>query len=229
MNRKAQAMIVDALFFLMLCGMSAAVLAWASSVYGNQALDAYKYLYLIDLETSTLQTVTESSYTYQNNEMYWIDQLGRYIDGQFNETDDRFKLLLDQWNRTCSTAGMPLLIYVYPETVSQGKTSVCSSKVCADEDHPLVLTCPIGNETQRSSALESVLTYMCKDGTSGYVDLGARTKNPKYKHLLFLNTNSGVLSSKCQNPKVEPPYYSSTKFAKLCHDRICDMYAKIYY
>jgi len=65
---KGQAMIVDALFFLMLTGMAAGVLAWASSVYGNQALDAYKYLYLIDMETSSLQTLTEASYTYKGNE-----------------------------------------------------------------------------------------------------------------------------------------------------------------
>ncbi len=230
MNSRAQAMIIDALFFLMLTGMAAAVLVWASSVYGNQALDAYKYLYLIDLESSTLQTVSASSYMYKNNELYWIDQLGRYLDGQFNESDDRFKLLLEEWNLTCATAGMPLVLYVYPETASAGKTSVCTEdkKICADEEHPLIFTCPVVQNNQKTSALESVLTYMCKDGTDGYVDLGERAGG-KYAHLLFLDSNNGILPPSCTSPKTEPPYYASTSISKLTHDRISRMYTKVYY
>lgn len=240
---KGQAMIIDALFFLMLCGMSAAILAWASSVYGNQALDAYKYLYLIDLETSALQTVTESSYVYANNELYWIDQLGRYLDGQFNESDPRFKYLLNEWGWVCNVSGTPLVMYVYPEVYSVGKTSVCAkdnngNKVCASVDHPLVFTCKFIYEKNHkehvNSTLESVLEYMCgtsgtgTSGIDGYVDLGARASK-QYAHLLFLDTNDGFIPDSCTKPKTEPPYYASSKFAKLCHDRICDMYAKVYY
>ncbi len=243
MNRKGQAMIIDALFFLMLCGMSAAILAWASSVYGNQALDAYRNLYLIDMESSTIQVLGGTSYSYEGNELFWMDQFGRYLAGQFNETDDRFKLLLDKWREICNTSGNPIEIEILPE----GKTSVCykgnnkNSEVCAGsysgERHMLILTCPIQKGGKRTSSFEEVLNYttcggveVCSNGggSCDYLDLGAKA-GEKYKHMLILEIEKPDTGNCEGGIRPEPPYYASPRLAKMCHNFICDMAAKVYY
>ncbi len=238
MNRKAQAMIIDALFFLMLCGMSAAILAWASSVYGNQALEAYRYLYMIDIESSTVQVLGEISYDYQGNELFWLDQFGRYLEGQFNESDPRFALLLDNWDAVCKMVGNPLMVEVIPED----KTSVCvkqkGKEICADREHPIILSCRLEREengqVKVTSTLESILNYMTCEGNPGvYEDLGART-GKDYGHMLFMKIRDlEEQDGKCGKDGIgirpEPPYYASPKFTKLCHNNICTFYAKIYY
>ena len=222
---KGQAMIIDALLFLMLCGMSAAILAWASSVYGNQALDAYNFLYLIDTESGVIQTLGEASYNVSGNQFYLIDQIGRYLDGQFNETDPRFAYMVGNWSKICNVSGMPMVVYIAPETY-KGNTSVCYNGVCADGEHPLILTCRIGEGESTSSALESVLNYQC-NGTAwktSYIDLGDKAGN-RYAHYVFLQVSG--LPDNCNTP--EPTYYSSPSFTKMFHDRIANIYTKIYY
>lgn len=231
MNSKGQAMIIDALFFMLLCGMSAGVLAWASSVYGNEALDAYRYLYLIDTESGAVQQLSAVSYDYNGNKLYWIDQLGRYLDGQFNESDERFKLLLKVWNRTCDMVGSPLVMEVYPEySYRLGNTSVCNDDVCVDDEHPLIFTCKVGD----TSAYESVVDYVVshKACTGMFEDLGNRSDtlglpNP-LSHLLMFKYGDYSETS-CNNVKPEPVYYASPKMIKVCHDRVCDIRTKIYY
>ena len=234
--RNGQAMIIDALLFLMICGSSAAILAWASSVYGNEALDAYRNLYMIDVESSVIQVLGRTSYQYEGNEMFWMDQFGRYLEGQFNETDPRFKLLLDQWKEVCNVSGNPLMVEIMPE----GKTSICAGKVCAGRypgnKNVLILSCPI--EDRKSSTFESVLNYTTcggikpalKDctGTCNYVDIGARA-GKGYAHMLFLEVEKPDNGACKGGIRPEPPYYASPKLAKTCHSLICDMFAKIYY
>ena len=235
---RGQAMIIDALFFLMICGMAAAVLAWASSVYGNQALEAYNYLYLSDIQSSTIQVLSETSYYYEGNKLFWMDQFGRYLAGQFNESDNRYALLMDEWDRICSSIGNPIILEIYPET----RTTVCYGDTCADRNTPIILTCRFskgtgrGTGTRPTSAVEEVLRYVtCRESdynvqpsSLGLFDLGARG-DPDLAHRMFLKVGEPKPSGSCSGLKPEPPFYASPKLAKLCYGGICDMYTKIYY
>ncbi|GEM_PF-4251821 len=237
-SNKAQAMIIDALFFLMICGMSAAILAWASSIYGNQALEAYNYLYLSDVESSSIQVLSEISYMYKGNKLFWVDQFGRYLAGEFNESDERFKLLIENWDGVCRAVGNPLVIEIYPED----KSAVCEGDVCADLQHPIILSCAFNKTNEErypkiveTSAIEEIMKYVtCKNDTNvdlaslGLVDLGAR-ESPDLAHRFFLRTSYPTNGDCDGGIRPEPPYYASPKIAKLCHNSICDVYTKVYY
>ena len=45
---RGQAVIIDALFFMLICGAAAGILFWASATYGEKSYNAYSYMYIND-------------------------------------------------------------------------------------------------------------------------------------------------------------------------------------
>jgi hypothetical protein len=82
MNKRAQAMVFDALIFLSICGAAAAVMLWSGSVYGNKAIEVYQLTYINEFEYNTLEALSEFSY-YDGSKggamRYFMDDVGDYM------------------------------------------------------------------------------------------------------------------------------------------------------
>lgn len=119
MVSRGQAMIIDGLFFLMICGFAAASLLWASSAYGDKSYEAYKYIYMTDYASAAIVTLSNLDYEYvqgsQSIQRAWLDELGAYMLGEFNETGPRYTQMLDKWTALCEQAPAPLVMIVYSE------------------------------------------------------------------------------------------------------------------
>jgi hypothetical protein len=122
---RGQAVVLDAIFFLMICGIAAAFMLWASSVYGNKSFEAFRYLYLNDFETASLAVLSSLEYNEQAGpgeyvSRSWLDELGRYMVEEFSDdpasTTDRYDALIREWQQLCHQAPAPMLLTVYSES-----------------------------------------------------------------------------------------------------------------
>lgn len=135
-NNKAQAMVMDALFLLMIAGFASASLLWASNIYGNKSFEAYKYMYLNDYETSALAVLSALEYNDAGVARYWLDELGRFMKGEFNETHNRYTLFVNHWQMLCEQSPAPMLL-----TVCSGSEGVIKGKCDKNTYQPIFLGC----------------------------------------------------------------------------------------
>ena len=116
-----QAMVVDGLFFLMICGFAASVLLWASSVYGDKSFEAYRYIYMTDYTSSSLAVLSQLDYEYVVGQppvkvkASWLDELGMFMTGEFDNKSVRYDALQGRWESLCDQAPAPLLLTVFTE------------------------------------------------------------------------------------------------------------------
>ncbi|MFC2174408.1 hypothetical protein ACFLQ2_00875 [archaeon] len=134
--KRGQAMVFDAIFFLMICGLAAAVLLWAGSVYGNKSFEAYRYIYFSDYVGSSVVALSNLEYEYDIGGgavlKPWLNEMGSYMRGDFNSTSGRYALLNSQWEELCEQSPTPLLLTLYSE--SDGVR-------VGDTENPIYLDC----------------------------------------------------------------------------------------
>lgn len=119
---RGQAMVIDGLFFLMLCGLAAATLIWAGSTYGDKSFEAYRYIYMTDYTSGALQTLSQLDYEYwigpnvdDFRKTSFLEELGKYMKGEYDEIDPRYDLMYSKWESLCLQAPAPLLLTTYTE------------------------------------------------------------------------------------------------------------------
>ena len=119
--RKAQAVVIDGLFFLMICGFAASSLLWAGSMYGDKSFDAYRYIYMADYTSGALTVLSQFDYEYtvagvpQPIKAAWLDELGAYMNGEFDEGNVRYTVMIGHWKTLCLQSPAPLLMTVFTE------------------------------------------------------------------------------------------------------------------
>ena len=148
--RRGQAVVIDALFFLMVCGFASAIMLWGSSVYGNQSIKAFQYMYLNEYQNSALALVSQAKFNFNvppSSSESWVDRFGllasrvswdhrddNYLtqspsSGQYTEIP-AWAELRDRWeNNFCSQSPVPLILKI---------TLHLSSSV----SHDYVFACP---------------------------------------------------------------------------------------
>lgn len=117
--KKGQAMVFDGLFFLMICGFAAAALLWAGSTYGDKSFEAYRYIYMSNYVSGSVAVLSNLEYEYTVGSdtvlKSWLDELGAYMLGEFDESSDRYAHLQSSWGELCEQAPTPLLLTVFTE------------------------------------------------------------------------------------------------------------------
>lgn len=126
---KGQAVVIDAIFFMLVCGMAASALFWAGSVYGNKTYEAYKYMYLHDYETSMIAVLGEMSYKDGETIRYWMHELGEYMKGTFDREHERYTLLEENFRKLCIQAPAPVLLIVSSPTPG-AQRGYCTPETC---------------------------------------------------------------------------------------------------
>jgi hypothetical protein len=241
-----QAVVIDALFFMLLCGSAAAILFWASSMYGEKSYNAYRYMYLNDYETSVMSTLSKMGYTQAGVSKSWLDELGKYVEGkEFDETHPRYKALVDEWVKFCLQSPVPITLEVYNEKETPRGNM---------QDH-LFFACPlspkgINPKVYHGESVYSLKVVADKDGKSG---TDGTVLDSTYDYIYAKRDAKGVVTSSpvcnpsCDTPQgsassefacsesfcapeaTEPPYFASSVQRKLCSDLICVMQTKVYY
>ena len=124
---RGQAVVIDGLFFLMICGLAAATLMWAGSVYGNKSFEAYRYIYMTDYASSSLQVLSQLDYEYRINptdsiRTNFLNEMGKYMQGEFTEEDKSYTTMIDKWETLCEQAPAPILLTIFTkeENVAHG-------------------------------------------------------------------------------------------------------------
>jgi len=209
---RAQAVVIDAILFMMICGMASAALLWAGGVYGNKSFEAYKYMYLNDYETSAISTLSQMSYIYEtriNNrpvkvEKYWLQELGLYMKGRFRPHSKRYNLLHKNFQDLCVQAPAPMLLVVSSPTPGAVRGS-----------------CPLGGTGPCDR-----LYFSCGDLLNpDWVDDDGKNRS--------LNETCDLADSWCDHGyfvnETKYPYYSSPIQSKVCSSLRCEMVMKIYY
>ncbi|MBN3037613.1 MAG: hypothetical protein JW834_04150 [Candidatus Diapherotrites archaeon] len=197
---RGQAVIVDAIFFLMICGMAAAGILWAGSVYGQKSFAAYSYMYLNDYETSALAVLSATEYKDGAGvSRAWLKELGDFMLDKYNETDPPGRYdnpgggmdsLLEGWESVCYAAPAPMLLTVW---------STEPAVVRGTRSEPLYLACGGLVYADDDPGKERGLLWERDPRLGDWV-------NP-YKY----------------------PYYSSPTLSKACGAVPCTMEVKIYY
>ncbi|MCK4327711.1 MAG: hypothetical protein KAW41_04510 [Candidatus Diapherotrites archaeon] len=144
--KRGQAVVIDGLFFLMICGFAAATLLWAGSVYGDKSFEAYRYIYMTDYTGGAMAVLSNLDYEYTVSiggssaavKAAWLDELGSYMLGEFNETDARYKVMRGHWDTLCSQAPAPLLLTVYSEYEGTARGT---------QEEPLYFACGEGDRS----------------------------------------------------------------------------------
>ena len=119
---RGQAVVIDALFFLMICGACAATLIWAGSIYGDKSYEAYRYIYMTDYANSALTVLSNLEYSYSDAttgsqvQTSWLGQLGDYMAGDFDQASGRYASMTYQWEELCLQAPAPLLLVICSES-----------------------------------------------------------------------------------------------------------------
>lgn len=125
---KAQAVIIDALLLFILCSFAATFLLWASSIYGNKSMRAYTFLYEGEYETGLINVLSEMKYNVSGVPRHWLDEVGYYLDGKFDETSDRYTNITKYWDIICLQSSMPMqldiLAYGTPEKMISFNCSI---------------------------------------------------------------------------------------------------------
>jgi len=204
MAMKAQAVVIDALFFLMICGFAATVLLWAGNVYGNKVFDAYRYMYLNDYETSAMQVLSALEYTDDSGvQRAWLNDLGGFMLGYFNESDPpgRYEVFLSKWDEVCLQAPAPLLLTVF----SSGKVQRGSQEL------PLYFSC--GTLLSKDAREKGSLDDPCRIATRSQ---GVLCERDRRTGKVFVFTT-------------KYPYYSTPITTKSCDVVSCEMEIKVYY
>lgn len=135
---RGQAMVMDGLFFLMLCGLAAATLMWAGSVYGNKSFEAYRYIYMTDYASGALQVLSQLDYGYSAGagggtvKANFLNEMGKYMQGEFNESDARYGLMVGKWETLCKQSPAPILLTIYTDA---------RDAACGTRDKPIYLSC----------------------------------------------------------------------------------------
>jgi hypothetical protein len=217
LNQKAQAVVLDALFFLTICGIASASLLWASSVYGNNSFDAYTFMYISDYEASLLNTMSENSYSVGASKRYWLDEMGYYMAGEFDRTHPRYEELMKQWHLMCLHSPHPLEATFFVESMSK---PILHRKV--------VLSCPLNitdvGGYNVSGWVVDYLKGLCPPDPVTGKPTECNPGNTVYKNYTCPEGGTDVIL--CESP---PPYYSSGEQRKLCGPYVCLMEAKLYY
>ena len=185
---KGQAVVIDAIFFMLVCGMAATALFWAGSVYGNKTYEAYKYMYLNDYETSMIAVLGEMSYKDGDTVRYWMTELGEYMKGTFNESSNRYTLLQENFQKLCVQAPAPVLLIVSSPTPG-AKRGYCP--FAGGKCEKLYFAC--GRLLDNTWDLSLNETIQNSDGTTTYVV--NETKYPYY--------SSPVTSKMCSTLRCE--------------------------
>ena len=146
--KRGQAVVIDGLFFLMICGFAAAALMWAGSIYGDKSFEAYRYIYMTDYTGGAMAVLSSLDYEYSVTESgasttvktAWLDELGAYMLGEFDSESARYKAMEAQWDTLCSQAPAPLLLTVYSEYegVAVGTQEEPLHLACGEGDHSLL-------------------------------------------------------------------------------------------
>ena len=136
---KGQAMVIDGLFFLMICGVAAATLMWAGSVYGNKSFEAYRYIYMTDYTSGALQVLSQLDYSYSVPggaptlvKTNFFTEMGKYMQGEFDESDARYDAMMKQWNTLCEQSPAPILLTLFTDT---------DTAAHGTQDKPIYLSC----------------------------------------------------------------------------------------
>lgn len=217
---KAQAVVIDGLFLLILCALCSAFLLWAVSAYGQTSFKAYRSLYMGEYNTGILDTLTEYEYLDDDNvHRFLLDEIGAYLEGKFDETSPRYGNMTKQWHTVCAQAPHPLEVNIYS---SKGDS--------------LVLNCPLSNKNPQgydtSDMLYDFVRERCpSDGAGGQIPCGENINfKPPHETVQVLygcpDANSDGEPDPCIIP---PPYYSSGEQTKICSTIACVMEAKVYY
>ncbi len=134
---KGQAMVMDGLFFLMICGLAAATLMWAGSVYGNKSFEAYRYIYMTDYAAGALQALSQLDYKYtvgtgDTVKANFLTEMGKYMQGEFDKGDTRYVAMVSKWETLCKQSPAPILLTIFTEqpNVAHGT-----------RDKPIYLSC----------------------------------------------------------------------------------------
>ncbi|MCD4740329.1 hypothetical protein K8R43_04005 [archaeon] len=217
MDMKAQAVIIDGIFFLMLCASAAALLFWAASVYGATSFKAYYFMYMGEFDSGILNTLTEIEYEQPAGaKRFFLDEIGYYMIGAFDNADPRYEAMMMQWHTLCLQSPHPLELSVYaPDT----------PVVFGTYADPLLFSCPISSSDPYgeniSKWVEDFQKGACNRDGDGNIMACDSLPTPKYT----CPDQAGV-PTKC---KPKPPYYSSGEQRKICGKIACMMEAKIYY
>ncbi|MCD6414626.1 MAG: hypothetical protein J7L23_03280 [Candidatus Diapherotrites archaeon] len=148
---KAQAVIIDAFLLFILCSFAATFLLWASSVYGNKSLRAYTYLYEGEYETSLINVLSEMKYNVSDVPRHWIDEVGYYMNGEFDESSDRYTNMTKYWDIICLQAPVPLQLEVVTNTKNPSHSK-------------MIFNCSLDpTRLDRERINESVQDYMTRD------------------------------------------------------------------
>ncbi len=203
MEVNGQAVVIDALFFLMICGVTSAGLMWAGSVYGDTALEGYQHMYLNDFEAGAINALSMTEYKVDDGPLrVWLDEVGNYMLGEFNKTNPRYTEGIEgQWERACSASPAPVLLVLSTE----------DSRV-PEERRTVRLAC--------GRLLDH--TWGCDDCGQGCEE-GDVTKS--LNETTFIR-NRGY---ECHINEYKYTYFSSPIRTKNCGLVICDLQAKIYY
>ncbi len=237
--RRGQAVIIDALFFMLICGAAAGILFWASSAYGEKSYNAYRYMYINDYETSCLSALSKISYDLAPGvRAYWLDELGRYIAGnEFDETHERYGFLVDEWTKFCAQAPIPISLDVYSEEQTpRGNMSA-----------HLFFACPLDPEGTNPKVYWGESIYSIRVVKDGVGEHGT-VLDPVYDFIYnddivcddgdcdtpqtnaaFVYGCSDGYSCLSNKPRLEPSYFASNVQRKLCADLVCVMQTKVYY
>jgi hypothetical protein len=199
---KAQAVIMDALFLMILCSIASTMLLWASSTYGNNSFKAYYFMYMGEFNNALVNSLSGLKYADQNDvDRFWLVEVGAYMMGEFEQEDSegnmdpRYYDLMKQWYTICLHSEHPveLVIFSTDETVKYGTPA-----------EPVYFSCPMA---MLDPGGRSVTTWVYEYETAGC---------PKKDGEPTL----------CNPP---PPYFSSGIQRKICGKVPCTMEAKIYY
>jgi len=140
-----QAMVIDGLFFLLICGFAASVLLWAVSVYGDKSFEAYRYIYMTDYASSSISVLSQLDYEYTVTgvtvKASWLDELGAFMVGEFIAPSPRHDALIKAWESLCDQAPAPLLLTVFTEYENAvvGTRAVPLYLACGEDDKNLLV------------------------------------------------------------------------------------------
>lgn len=232
---KAQAVVIDGLFLLMLCALAAAFLLWASSTYGNTSFKAYYFMYMGEYNAGVLNCLTEVKYHDPGFapgvlDHFWLGEVGDYMKGVFNEEDapgvpnPQYVEMMKQWHTICLQSPHPLELKIFVPGGSPEEGTI----VRGNSTSPLVFGCPLSpSDPEGKNITEWVDDYqrgICPLNETG-IPLPCDS-DPPFKYTCPQDLGDPSKGAICKAP---PPYYSSGTQRKLCGDVPCMMEAKIYY
>ncbi len=217
--KRGQAVVIDGLFFLMLCGVAAATLVWAGSVYGDKSFEAYRYIYMTDYVGGSLAVLSQMDYAFEEADgsavkTSWMNEVGEYMLGTFDETypsPHRYNAMDAQWRLLCEQAPAPLLLSVYTESKGVAKGS---------QDKPLYFSCGKRDDDPDSKDLTELLIDC--DVPVEFSDINTEEEFEDW-------------IDDCEPPEklftniMKYPYYSSPTQSKSCSNLRCVLDIKIYY